>query len=53
MVEFGVWEVLQRIDLLGLAGYVLAAGPGRWSADFETGRATEPTSPTTRARSGR
>jgi len=43
MIEFGVWEVLQRIDLLGLAGYVLAAGPGRWSADFETGRATEPT----------
>jgi hypothetical protein len=43
MVEFGVSEVLQRIDLLGLAGYVLAAGPGRWSADVETGRATEPT----------
>jgi len=42
MVEFGVSEVLQRIDLLGLAGYVLVAGPGRWSADFETGRATEP-----------
>jgi hypothetical protein len=42
MIEFGVSEVLQRIDLLGLAGYVLAAGPGRWSADFETGRATEP-----------
>jgi hypothetical protein len=43
MIEFGLWEVLQRIDLLGLAGYVLAAGPGRWSADLETGRATEPT----------
>jgi uncharacterized membrane protein YphA (DoxX/SURF4 family) len=43
MIEFGVWEVLQRIDLLGLAGYVLAAGPGRWSADVETGRASEPT----------
>ena len=42
MVEFGVSEVLQRVDLLGLAGYVLAAGPGRWSADVETGRATEP-----------
>jgi hypothetical protein len=42
MIEFGVWEVLQRIDLLGLAGYVLAAGPGRWSADLETGRASEP-----------
>jgi hypothetical protein len=43
MAEFGFWEVLQRIDLLGLAGYVLAAGPGRWSADFETSRAAEPT----------
>jgi hypothetical protein len=43
MLEFGVWPVLERIDLLGLALYVLAAGPGRWSADFETGRATEPT----------
>jgi hypothetical protein len=43
MIEFGVWPVLQRIDLLGLAIYVLAAGPGRWSADFETGRASEPT----------
>ena len=43
MVEFGIWPVLQRIDLLGLAVYVLAAGPGRWSADVETGRAAEPT----------
>jgi hypothetical protein len=42
MIEFGVWPVLQRIDLLGLGLYVLAAGPGRWSADFETGRASEP-----------
>jgi hypothetical protein len=42
MIEFGVWDVLQRIDMLGLAGYVLAAGPGRWSADLETGRAVEP-----------
>jgi hypothetical protein len=42
MIEFGVWPVLQRIDLLGLGIYVLAAGPGRWSADFESGRATEP-----------
>ena len=43
MIEFGVWEVVQRIDLLGLAAYVLAAGAGRWSADIETGRAQEPT----------
>jgi hypothetical protein len=43
MLEFGLWPVLQRIDLLGLAIYVLAAGPGCWSADVEAGRATEPT----------
>ena len=34
--------MLQRIDLLGLAVYVLATGPGRWSADLEAGRAVEP-----------
>src|SRR5215208_5768235 len=43
MIEFGVSPVLQRVDLLGLAFYVLATGAGRWSADFETGRAGEPT----------
>ena len=43
MIEFGVSPVLQRIDLLGLAVYVLLAGPGRWSADHEAGRATDPT----------
>jgi hypothetical protein len=43
IVEFGIWPVLQRLDLLGLAVYVLAAGPGRWSADVEAGRAAEPT----------
>jgi hypothetical protein len=42
MIEFGIWPVLQRVDLLGLGIYVLAAGAGRWSADFEIGRATEP-----------
>jgi hypothetical protein len=42
MLEFGVWPVLQRIDLLGLAAFVILAGPGRWSADVETGRADEP-----------
>lgn len=35
MLEFGIGPVLQRIDLLGLAVFVLIAGPGRWSADFE------------------
>lgn len=42
MLEFGVSPVLQRIDLLGLAAYVLIAGPGRWSADHELGRAGVP-----------
>lgn len=41
MLEFGVSPVLQRIDLLGLAAFVLIVGPGRWSADFERGAATE------------
>jgi hypothetical protein len=41
MLEFGVWPVLQRIDLLGLAIFVLAAGPGRWSADHELGVARD------------
>ena len=41
MLEFGLWPVLQRIDLLGLAVFVLLAGPGRWSADVESGAATE------------
>jgi uncharacterized membrane protein YphA (DoxX/SURF4 family) len=43
MLEFGVSPVLQRIDLLGLAVFVLVAGPGRWSADHEAREATEPT----------
>ena len=42
MVAFGFWDVLQRIDMLGLAAYVLLAGPGRWSADHELGVAREP-----------
>ena len=37
MVAFGFSEVLQRIDMLGLAAFVLLAGPGRWSADHELG----------------
>jgi uncharacterized membrane protein YphA (DoxX/SURF4 family) len=41
MIEFGVSPVLQRLDLLGLAVFVYVAGPGRWSADAETGRARE------------
>jgi hypothetical protein len=42
MLEFGVSPVLQRADMLGLAVFVLLAGPGRWSADAERGAAREP-----------
>jgi hypothetical protein len=42
MLEFGFSPVLQRVDMLGLAVFVLLAGPGRWSADHELGRAREP-----------
>jgi hypothetical protein len=41
MLEFGVSPVLQRIDILGLAAFVLLAGPGRWSADIELRRVRE------------
>jgi hypothetical protein len=42
MIEFGVSPVLQRLDLLGLAAFILFAGPGRWSADAERGVVREP-----------
>lgn len=42
MIEFGVWDVVQRVDMLGPALFVLVAGPGRWSADHELGRSGEP-----------
>jgi hypothetical protein len=42
MIVFGVWPVLQRVDLLGLALFLLVAGPGRWSADHELGRERDP-----------
>lgn len=42
MLEFGAWPILQRIDLLGLALFLLLAGPGRWSADYELGRERDP-----------
>ena len=44
MIPFGVVSVLSRLDLLGLAVYILITGPGRWSADVETAR-TAPTAP--------
>ena len=39
MLEFGPWAVLQRVDLLGIALFILCTGAGRWSADAEQGRA--------------
>ena len=42
MIEFSVSDVVQRADMLGLALFVLIAGPGRWSADFELGRVRDP-----------
>ena len=41
MLEFGVDPVIQRIDVLGLAAFVLIVGPGRWSADLERGKASD------------
>jgi hypothetical protein len=41
MLEFGVSPVVQRIDLLGPAVFLLFSGAGRWSADWELGRASE------------
>lgn len=41
-IPFDVAAVLSRADILGLALYILIAGPGRWSADVETGRVTLP-----------
>lgn len=43
MLEFGFEAILQRVDMLGLALFLLIAGPGRWSADHEVGRLREPT----------
>jgi hypothetical protein len=42
MAEFGFWPVLQRVDLVGLALFVVFAGAGRWSADHELGRTADP-----------
>jgi hypothetical protein len=49
MSEFGFWAVLQRVDIVGLALFVMFAGAGRWSADFELGRTSDP-SPVAAAR---
>ncbi len=42
MLEFGILPVLQRVDMLGLALFVLFSGAGRWSADHELGRTADP-----------
>ncbi|MFT4048936.1 MAG: hypothetical protein QM648_03765 [Solirubrobacterales bacterium] len=42
MAEFGIAPVLQRVDLLGLAGFIIVAGAGRWSADVERGASEDP-----------
>ena len=42
MLEFGVSPVVQRIDMLGPAFYLLFAGAGRWSAEYELGRVRDP-----------
>jgi hypothetical protein len=42
MLEFGVSPVVQRIDMLGPALFLLFAGAGRWSAEYELGRARDP-----------
>jgi hypothetical protein len=42
MLEFGVSPVIQRIDMLGPAVYLLCTGAGRWSAEFELGRVRDP-----------
>ena len=42
MLEFGIDPVLDRIDMLGLAAFVVIAGPGRWSADHDRGTAQDP-----------
>ena len=42
MLEFGVSPVIQRIDVLGPAVFLLLAGAGRWSAEFELGRVRDP-----------
>ncbi|HYI07283.1 MAG TPA: hypothetical protein VD858_20520 [Reyranella sp.] len=41
MLEFGVDPVLQRIDVLGLAAFIVILGPGRWSADVDRGAAPD------------
>ena len=43
MLEYGFELVFHRVDMLGLALFLLITGPGRWSADHELGRVREAT----------
>jgi len=42
MLVYGFDPVLQRVDVLGLALFLLFTGGGRWSADLELGRSADP-----------
>ena len=42
MMEFGFLPVLERVDMLGLALFIVLTGAGRWSADHELGRTADP-----------
>ena len=53
MLEFGVLPVLSRIDMLGLAIYVLLAGPGAGRPTTSAARRPSRRCSTTRARCGR
>lgn len=45
VLEYGVLDIAQRLDLFAVALFLLLAGSGRWSADFEQGRVKEPSLP--------
>ena len=44
-LEYGVLDIAQRLDLFGVAVFLLITGSGRWSADDEAGRAPAFTAP--------
>ncbi|CAB4892640.1 unannotated protein [freshwater metagenome] len=39
VLQFGLLEIVQRIDLLGCAAFLVCTGAGRWSVDHERGDA--------------
>lgn len=44
MLQYGSLDIVQRVDLLGCAGFLACTGAGRWSVDDEQGhvRAIDP-----------